>query len=87
MHRYPVSPAGVLLLVFFDLLKVSKITTKFFDLLKVSKITLKFFYLFQVSKITTKFFDWFKVSKIKTQCHVLTLNLTLKLNLILVQHL
>ena len=26
MHRYPVSPMGVLLLVFFDLFKVSKIT-------------------------------------------------------------
>ena len=41
MHRHPVSPTGVLLLVFFDLLKVSKITTKFFDLFKVGKNTKK----------------------------------------------
>ena len=41
MHRHPVSPMGVLLLVSFDLFKVSKITTKFFDLFKVSKNTKK----------------------------------------------
>ena len=29
MHRHPISPTGVLLLVFFDLMKVSKLTTKF----------------------------------------------------------
>ena len=41
MHRHPVSPTRVLLLVFFDLFKVRKITTKFFDLFKVSKNTKK----------------------------------------------
>ena len=35
MSTHPVSPKGVLLLGFFDLLKVSKITTNFFDLFKV----------------------------------------------------
>ena len=41
MHRHPVSPMGVLLLFFFNLFEVSKITTKFFDLFKVSKNTKK----------------------------------------------
>ena len=41
MHKHPVSPTEVLLLVFFDLFKVRKITTKFFDLFKVSKNTKK----------------------------------------------
>ena len=38
MHRHPVSPMGVLLLVFFDLFKVIKII---FDLIKVSNNTKK----------------------------------------------
>ena len=41
MHKNPVSHMGVLLLVFFYLFKVSKITTKFFNLFKVSKNTKK----------------------------------------------
>ena len=60
MHRHPVSPTRVLLLVFFDLLKVSKII---FDLFKVSKVT-TFFDLLKVSKII---FDLFKVIKITTK--------------------
>ena len=38
MHRYLLSPTRFLLLVFFDLFKVSKITTKFFTCSKSAKI-------------------------------------------------
>ena len=48
MHRHPVCPTGVLLLVFFDLLKVSKII---FDLFKVSKINTKFLTCSKSAKI------------------------------------
>ena len=48
MHRHLVSPTGVLLLVFFDLFKVSKII---FDLFKVSKITTKFLTCSKSAKI------------------------------------
>ena len=39
MHRHPVSPTGVLLLYFFGLFKVSKMTVFNFDLFQVSKMT------------------------------------------------
>ena len=51
----------LLVFVFFDLLKVSKITTNFFDLFKIRKMTIKFFDLFKVSKITTIFICYFFV--------------------------
>ena len=60
MHRYPVSPTGVLQLVFFDLFKVSKI---FFDLFKVSKMTIFNYGSFKVSKMTIFNYGSFKVSK------------------------
>ena len=47
-HKHPVSPTGVLLLVFLDLFKVSKII---FDLFKVSKITTKFLTCSKSAKI------------------------------------
>ena len=46
MPRYPVSPTGVLQLVFFYLFKVIKI---FIDLFKVSKMTIFNYDLFKVS--------------------------------------
>ena len=64
MHRHTVSPRRVLLLVFFDLFKVSKIK---FGLLNVSKITTKSADLFKVRghprSSHPKSCDLFKVSK------------------------
>ena len=56
MHRYPVSPTGVSLLVFFYLFKVSKII---FDLFKVIKITCD---SFKVCEMTIFNYSLFKVS-------------------------
>ena len=66
VHRHPVSPTRVLL-VFFDLFKVSKMMTcskssKWLfncDLFKGRKMT---YDLFKFSKMTTMFFDLLKVS-------------------------
>ena len=74
LHRYLVSPTGVLLLGFFDLLKVSKITTKFFTCSKSVKILRRSharsshpkrmtYDLFKVSKMTNFNYDLFKVAK------------------------
>ena len=60
MHRYPVSPKGVLLLGFFGLLKVSKI---FFDLFKIIKVTMFNYDLFKDSKMTILKYDLFNVIK------------------------
>ena len=56
MHRYPVSPTGVSLLVFFYLFKVSKII---FDLFKFIKITCD---SFKVCEMTIFNYSLFKVS-------------------------
>ena len=39
MPRHPVSPKGVLLIVFLELFKVCKMTNSNYDLFKVSKMT------------------------------------------------
>ena len=62
MHRYPVSPTGVLLLGFFGLFKVSKTTSFNYDLFKVSKMTLFNYDLFKVRKMVIFNYDLFKVS-------------------------
>ena len=60
MPRYPVSPTGVLQLVF---LTCSKSARYFFDLQKGSKMTIFNYDLFKVSKMTIFNYDLFKVSK------------------------
>ena len=52
MPRHPVSPKGVLLIVFLELFKVCKMTNSNYDLFKVSKMTNFNYDLFKVSKMT-----------------------------------
>ena len=65
MHRHPVSPKGILLIVLLDLFKVSKMTNFNSDLFKVSKMT-KFFcfffwwyiFLYEYTRQWLTFFAW-----------------------------